>query len=202
MREVRGLKWARVLSAKPGCIPQGHPRGAKARGVKYEGALAKLPGFCETPHGVWVEFDDANGHGYAQVDFVFKGSVPIAVEAKLTWTLMAYIQLRRLYIPLLRYLWSAPVGGIVVCQNLTRETPKVDVVGNLAEAMRRVYVDPTCIPVLHLPILTKESHHATRAKSGLPTWWRKGETAPRVGGARKREDTSGEVAFGNSLGGR
>ena len=181
-REVQGLRFVKLLSERPSCIPHGRPRGAKAHGVKYEEALAKLPQFALASHGVWLEFDDARGHGFAQADFVFsrEGAFVIA-EAKLTWTPAAYVQLRKLYFPLFSKFTAWPVGGIVVCQNLTRETPKADVCGTLPEALAMVEFDPRRIPVLHLPILPKEPSHAPRTKSGLPSWWRKGQTASRVG---------------------
>lgn len=186
-REVQDLRFVRLLRERPSCIPQGRPRGAKATGVRYEDALAKLPGFVGASHGVWLEFDDAKGHGFAQVDFLFRGlGVPVVAEAKLTWTPAAYVQLRKLYFPLLQRLYWRQVVGIVVCQNLTRETPHRDVCGSLAEAMQRVDRDPTCVPVLHLPILPKEPRHATSPKSGLPPWWRKGQAASGVGGSGGR----------------
>ena len=42
MREVVGLRWVRRLEERPGCIPKGRPRGAKARGVRFEGAVAEV----------------------------------------------------------------------------------------------------------------------------------------------------------------
>jgi len=185
-REVQSLRHVRILRSRPDCIPQGRPRGTKAAGVRYEEALAKSPAFAAASHGVWLEFDDAKGHGFAQVDFLFPTedlplAIPIVAEAKLTWTPAAYVQLRKLYFPLLQKLWGCQIGGIVVCQNLTRETPGADVVGSLAEAMQRVDYNPLRIPILHLPLLLKEPRYVARPKSGLPSWWRKGQTSPRVG---------------------
>jgi hypothetical protein len=180
-REVRNLQFVRVLRERPECIPHGRPRGAKAAGVRYEEALAASPSFATASHGVWLEFGDARGHGFAQVDFLFTADDLIVVaEAKLTWTPAAYPQLRKLYFPLLARFTSRSVGGLIVCQNLTHETPKADVVGDLGEAFRALRADPTRIPVLHLPLLLKEPRHAA-PKSGLPSWWRKGQAAPRTG---------------------
>ena len=62
-REVRNLRQVRVLTERPECIPQGRPRGAKALGVRYENAIAASVAFAPAKHGVWIEFDDAAGHG-------------------------------------------------------------------------------------------------------------------------------------------
>jgi hypothetical protein len=181
-REVRDLQWVRTLPERPDCIPKGRPRGAKAAGVRYEAAVAALPSFAAASHGLWLEFGDASGHGYAQADFVFtSGPVLVVAEAKLTWTPAAYAQLRRLYFPLLHRLSGLPVGGFVVCQNLTRETARSDVTSDLAEALRRVWRDPTRIPVLHLPFSLKEPRNAPTERVRVPSWWRKGQTSPRVG---------------------
>jgi len=180
--EVQGLRYVRLLQERPSCIPQGRPRGAKAQGVKYEEALAKSPHFATASHGVWLEFSDARGHGYAQVDFLFTYLATIvAVEAKLTWTPAAYVQLRKLYFPLLEKFTSRPVGGIIVCQNLTRETPKADVTNDFFEALNIAQFEPGRIPVLHLPLLAKEPRRVTRPKPRVPSWWRKGQVASGVG---------------------
>ena len=186
-REVRDLRFVKLLSERPSCIPHGRPRGAKAHGVKYEEALAKLPQFASASHGVWVEFDDARGHGFAQADFVFSiESAFVIAEAKLTWTPAAYVQLRKLYFPLFSKFTTWPVGGVVVCQNLTRETPKTDICGSLSEALAIVAFDLRRIPVLHLPILPKEPHHVTSPKPRVPSWWRKGEAPSGVGDRAQR----------------
>ena len=182
-REIQGLRHVKLLRSRPDCIPQGRPRGAKATGVRYEEALTKQTGFLAASHGVWFEFDDTRGHGYAQVDFVFyaDSDVIVAAEAKLTWTPQAYPQLRRLYFPLLAKFTSRPVGGIIVCQNLTRDVPRSDVCDSLVEALRVARNEPGRIPVLHLPLLLKEPRRVTRPKPRVPSWWRKGQTSPRVG---------------------
>jgi hypothetical protein len=156
-------------------------------GVKYEEALAALSQFAPASHGVWFEFGDARGHGYAQVDFLFTADDLIVVaEAKLTWTPAAYPQLRKLYFPLLQQYSARPVGGFVVCQNLTRDTPKTDIVWNVEAALRLIRGNPTRIPVLHLPLLTKESRHATTTaqRARVPSWWRKGQASPGTGDRR------------------
>jgi len=148
MREVEGVKWVRERAEKPGCIPQGRPKGVRREGVRYENALARV---LAASHGMWLEYEDAKGHGYAQVDFVWvRGGAVVAGEAKLTWRPGAYMQLRRLYFPLLRWLYNSPVGGIVVCKNVTRETPRAEVTQDLEEALERARRGT--IPVLHWPL--------------------------------------------------
>lgn len=199
-REVQGLRHVRILQSRPNCIPQGRPRGAKAAGVRYEEAVAASSQFASARHGVWFEFDDAKGHGYAQADFLLGWNDGIIVaEAKLTWTVAAYPQLRKLYFPLLRQLSGCPVSGVVICQNLTRETPRAEVVGSLSEACAMICGNPASIPILHLPLLLKEPYHAKRTKPRVPSWWRKGQAASGVGGSRGHQDTPSEIAFGRTL---
>jgi hypothetical protein len=179
IREIAQVKWVRRLQSRPDCIPCGRPRGTKAQGVKYEEALAALPHFAAALRGVWFEFSDASGNGFAQLDFLFSAcGAPfgtVVAEAKLTWTPTAYLQLRKTYFPLLRALTGFPVGGIVVCQNLTRETPRAEVTEDLAEALR-IGAEGRVIPTLHVPALPQGRPRPS--KSGLPPWWRKGATPP------------------------
>ena len=128
--------------------------------------------------GVWLEFADSNGHGYAQVDFLAEGPAgPVVVEAKLTWTPAAYVQLRGLYLPLLRAALRAPVGAFVVCANLTRETPRSEVAASLPEALARAAKGE--IPVLHAGQASMASARRVRpslpqARERVPKWWRRG----------------------------
>ena len=80
------------------------------------------------------------------------GGAWLVGEAKLTWRVAAYVQLRRLYFPLLRGLDASPVVGVVLCKNLTRQTPRAEVAGSLAEAVA-LSRDGRMIPVLHLPLV-------------------------------------------------
>lgn len=151
MREIVGLRKVKVLRERPECIPQGKARGVKGEGVRYERGLAEgvLRGAL---HGVWFEYEDAGGHGFAQADFVWEREGEVIVgEAKLTWKLGAYAQLRRLYFPLVAAVWGVAPGGIVVCKNVTRETPKATVRGTLREALDSATRE-RIIPVLHLPL--------------------------------------------------
>jgi hypothetical protein len=148
MRKVSEVRWVREVG-RPGCVPVGRPRGAKAAGVRYERALAlAMP---QVSHGVWLEFEDALGHGYAQVDFLWRGEGGVVVgEAKLTWRREAYVQVRKLYFPLLKWLFGS-VGGILICKNVTRETPREEITNELHKALLRSR-DEGVIPVLHWPL--------------------------------------------------
>ena len=180
-RQVRDLQWVRALPGRPSCIPESRPRGAKRDGVTYESALAGLPEFAAAQHGLWLEFCDASGHGYAQVDFALDlGGFVVVAEAKLTWRTQAYTQLRGLYLPLMRALTHNPVGGIVVCRNVTRATPRSEVTQDLAEAIGLVRRDPTRVPVVHLRAGADEAPRrpVKAPKPPLPKWWNKGTAKP------------------------
>jgi len=182
-REVQGLLWVRALSERPACIPQGRPRGAKRDGVKFETTLARQAPFASAQKGLWLEFGDASGHGYAQPDFVWNlhGGGPLFVaEAKLTWKLGAYSQLRKLYFPLLRKLTGREVRGVVVCANLTRETPRAEVCDTFTEAWDRALRDPSCVPVVRIEATQAKSRTKTRAV--VPKWYgRGGASRPILG---------------------
>ena len=176
-RQVRDLQWVRALRERPACIPESRPRGAKRDGVTYEAALAGLPEFAAAQHGLWLEFCDASGHGYAQVDFALDlGGFVVIAEAKLTWRTEAYAQLRGLYLPLMRALTHKPVGGIVVCRNVTRQTPRSEVTQDLAEGIERARRDPTRVPVVHLRAGAEDAKRrgVKASKAPLPKWWNKG----------------------------
>lgn len=150
-REVQGLRWVRALEARPGCIPKGRPRGAKRAGVKFEDALARE--WPEALHGIWWEYEDSQGRGFAQTDLLWKlPSQVIIGEAKLTWRKEAYVQLRRLYFPLVWAAFGLPVGGVVICRNVTQDTPRAEVVGELPVALDRAR-GGSMIPTLHLPLV-------------------------------------------------
>jgi len=171
-RQIRNLEWAKVLTGRPACIPAGRPRGVKAQGVKLEETLAQ--GLLrDAQHGVWLEYSDANGHGFAQCDFLLQRGFPVVIEAKLTWRTEAYAQLDGLYLPLLcKALGAGFVGGVVACANLTKDTPKALVVQTLDEAVALALQGK--VPVLHIS-LTPPRRPQVRVKSGLPKWWAKGE---------------------------
>ena len=126
-RVVNGLQWAKELVERPSVIPKSRPRGPKAIGVRYEKALAKELGPVAR-HGVWFEYGDAEGRHYCQVDFLLElGERICIIESKYTWVASAYLQLERLYAPVLALAAGRPIEQIYclqVCKNITFETRK------------------------------------------------------------------------------
>lgn len=136
-RKIEGLKWAKVLEKRPACIPLGRARGAKAAGLRYERSLAEELEHIGAKHGQWFEFEDANGHGYAQADFVMRSGAGVAVlEAKYTWTMDGHVQLERLYRPLVERVWELEVLPILVCKKLVPEAKRYRISGTLSDALR------------------------------------------------------------------
>jgi hypothetical protein len=117
-------------------MPQGRPKGAKARGLTYERALAKA--VPKAKAGLWWEYQDDNGLGYCQTDLVLIGrEAALVLEAKYTWVEQAWTQLERLYVPVLGLALARPVFGVQVCKILKPET-EGRVVGTLKEAFAAV----------------------------------------------------------------
>jgi len=140
MRRIEGLQWAQRLHSRPSCIPLSKPQNKAAQaGLVYERKLAAvLEGRLE--HGVWWAFQDANGPGYCQTDFVAKcGPGFVVLESKYTWTPRGHEQLALLYRPVLAC-WAeidpTKVLCVQVCKRLTKDIPADYVVSpSLFEAM-------------------------------------------------------------------
>ena len=120
VRQIKGLRWARRLAGRPSCIPQGRPRLAcKKAGLRYEAALAAaLP---QAAHGVWWEFEDAEGHGYCQTDLLWQrqGLPPVVLEAKLSWVAVGHLQLEQLYGPVVEMALGQQPKLVLVTRRLT-----------------------------------------------------------------------------------
>jgi len=147
-RKVTGLKWARATDRRPFGTPK-VGRGAKSYGIRYERAVAKaLPG---VPHGQWFEFEDANGLGMCQPDFLtLRAGVVVILECKYTWTPEAEDQLLDLYGPVVGMALGVPTAGMVICKNLTREVPPEAVFETFGEALgSALYWSRPPLPVLH-----------------------------------------------------
>ncbi len=131
-RVVRGLKWAREAEKAPFGKPRG--RGAKRFGINYEKALAKaLP---QALNGVWYEFCDSAGMGFAQPDLITQlDETLIVLEAKYTWVPEAQTQINLLYKPILEMVHGQRVVGIVVCKALVPGI-RAPITGNFEEAIR------------------------------------------------------------------
>jgi hypothetical protein len=133
-RVVEGLKWAREV-AKPSGIPIGRPRGTKAFGIRYEKAVgAELPTFVR---GQWFEFEDANGRGFCQTDFIrVQRDRVVVLELKHTWVEEGQEELEGLYLPVVQAAFDRKAVGIVVCRRLVPNMPNVIISGGLDEAIR------------------------------------------------------------------
>ena len=135
-RVIAGLRWAKP-SPRPAGLPIGRPRGAKAAGLRYERDLAAtLP--LPSVHGQWIEYCDAAGKGFAQIDLVVASApAELAIlEAKYTWIWEGHSQVERLYLPLLRSMSGKACLGIVVCKVLRSGMPSdIAVCATLEEAL-------------------------------------------------------------------
>ena len=127
-RVVERLKWAEYAKDPWGKRRRG--RGAKAAGLRYQARVGEELARRGLDHaaGPWIHFEDRNGRGYAQPDFiVFESERWMVLEAKLTQTPAAFAQLFHLYIPLLSLLHpEREFCGIQVCRNLRNRDGVVD----------------------------------------------------------------------------
>jgi len=115
-RAVVGLRAAR-LARGPGWKPS-RVRGLKAKGLAFERKVLKqlkeFFGFAFEP-GPWIQFEDANGAGFAQPDGVIAFLTHmVLIEVKLSETPSAAQELRGLYAPLVRKIWKKPVALLQV----------------------------------------------------------------------------------------
>lgn len=124
-REMRSVQLPLHHAAfcdKPIWLKAQRRRGAKAAGLAYEKSIeaALAPRHVK---GQWIEFTDAKGQAWCQIDFAVNVNRTIYVlEAKLTWTSEAHEKLRRLYLPLIRNITGLDAHGIVICRAITPET--------------------------------------------------------------------------------
>lgn len=72
----------------------------------------------------WIEYLDANGKGWAEPEayYVAEDRI-ILVECKLTGGPGGREQLENLYAPLLSHIYKKPVHCLLICRNVTVETP-------------------------------------------------------------------------------
>lgn len=105
-------------------------RGKKARGLAYErkfGKYLKRTAEGEIFANQWFRFEDANGLGWAQTDYFVKlPSGIILFECKLSERPAAWVQLRRLYSPILQTIFSLRPECVQVCKYVTGDGPYVD----------------------------------------------------------------------------
>lgn len=143
------IAWARRLSDRPSCIPQGRPRGRKAFGIRYERALGEMLGSA-WERGVWFEYLDHGGaRKFCQVDFLgLLGHQPFVLEAKYTWVPEAWPKLRSIYLPVVTLALGRPATGAVVCRNLVPGRPPREVSCGDLEGARELALDGWH-PVVH-----------------------------------------------------
>jgi hypothetical protein len=116
MRQIVGLRWVKGLAGRPGFIPESRPRGVKALGKRFEDAVE---GEIGGVRGQWFEFEDANGLGWCQTDFILRrGDLLVVLECKHTWTPDGFRQLHGLYLPVVERWSGREVLGIQVCKRL------------------------------------------------------------------------------------
>ena len=171
-RLLRNLLWAREASGSP--WPATRARGAKLAGLRYEKAVGKaLPaGFL---HGRWFEFQDAEGRGFAQTDYI-EPSLGLCLEVKYTWTPAAHLQLDCLYLPILREVYGGSWRGVVVCKNLLPGM-RVAVFATLREALSWRGGTPVVHWLPSCPLWTLGREAALSPLAGRPG---AGVASPRV----------------------
>ncbi|HKU52982.1 MAG TPA: hypothetical protein VJQ25_10975 [Nitrospira sp.] len=135
-RRLAGLRWARMLSARPSYIPAPKGRrGAKAVGLKYERQIAAaLPAAIHNP---WFEFEDSNGKGYCSPDFLFSVSDVglVVLESKYTWTMEGHSQLEELYLQVVESAFSLPAWGMVIARRILPDMTGVKLFCELDNAL-------------------------------------------------------------------
>ena len=78
--------------------------------------------FPEVHSGQWIEFQDRNGHGFAQPDhYIVLPDKVLLFECKYSQVEEGLVQIGQLYKPLLRDIYKLPVVGILVCKVLRWE---------------------------------------------------------------------------------
>lgn len=114
-RIIVGLREAALTAHNP--WPKRRARGSRSKGLAYERKVQRAlrrsfpRAFC----GQWIVFEDANGRGYAQPDaYALRHADILLLEAKLSYRESAWEQMRRLYVPLLEFIYARPVTCVLV----------------------------------------------------------------------------------------
>ena len=135
-RTIVGLKKAELLEERPTFIPEGKYNGVQMAGIRYEKRVAdrlkNRYGEERVWHGPWFQFEDKHGAGFCSPDILIfpTGSGPVIIgECKLTVSREAERQLKKLYVPVVKYLWpDNDVRPVQIARNL-----KLKFGGTLAE---------------------------------------------------------------------
>lgn len=79
---------------------------------------------AEQHYHQWIEFNDANGRGYAEPEvFIVLKECVFLVECKRTGGVAGQLQLTHLYAPLLEFIYKRPVRCLLVCKWSNPGTP-------------------------------------------------------------------------------
>jgi hypothetical protein len=121
----------RLLAAsfceRPTFIPVAKRRtGSRATGASYEKKLVRSlkRNFPQAKYHQWIHFMDATGPHYCEPElFIERKAEVILLEAKLTGGPLGRMQMEGLYKPLLEKIIGKPVRCLLVCKNVTVETP-------------------------------------------------------------------------------
>ena len=138
IRRVKGLVWAAIRDGAPE-FPKRRPRGTKAEGLRYQKLVGKaLP--RDAQEGFWFEFEDRNGYGVCQPDFLLpipaKGAWAI-IECKRTDCRDARVQLLELYLPVVGLALETPCMGVIVAKYTSAITDPGSIAANLDEVLSR-----------------------------------------------------------------
>jgi len=140
VREVQAESLARVaFSDRTPHRPSRSQKPSIRAGLAYEKKFgdflqaAPRPPDADLLAGPWLEFHDALGPGFAQPDFLLISPRGIYIfECKLTQNTKAWIQLYRLYSPLMRKLLpGVPLKHVQVCRNLRPEPQALEALGRM-----------------------------------------------------------------------
>jgi len=130
-------------------------RSAVKKGLRYETRVARAirdwNASLEVPGrflpGPWIQFQDASpGLHWAQPDIVVDfPNITLLLEAKLTQSDAAYLQLTGLYAPLLTHIFKKPVACVQVCRNLRYRQ-------NMIRTPDEALINPNLVHVWHFTI--------------------------------------------------
>lgn len=148
-RLVSGLRTAALTSRE---LSSPRTKGTKAEGRAYERKVAKhfvsaLPQSASHFIGPWIRYEDDNGFGYAQPDYIgiLNNGVGLIVEAKRTRCADAREQLVRLYLPLARKLWPEVSRWVLIAASrYWAGAPDLPQVKTPAEAAKRGLTEEIC----------------------------------------------------------
>jgi hypothetical protein len=126
IRTIQDLYSVELSNKNP--WPKAKLKGPQLQGIRYERSFGKYlikrqeaGAFPGTLHlGQWFYYGDSCGTGMAQPDAYVVGETSILLfECKLSYTPIAWPQLRDLYKPILEFHYELPVACIQVCRNVS-----------------------------------------------------------------------------------